>query len=447
MKNTTTTGIGSLIAVLAGAALLTGCATGAPEDLDEEDDDAEATALTGGNIVTQWATIAADAILRPVEESTALRQPAQSTMLMGTVQVAVYDALVAGGTLGAYYPFSYLEGCNGSVDRSAAVATTAYRILRTRVPGRAAYLDTQYTTTMDAIAPGGRKTRGIELGEAVAAHYIALRANDNLDGTFTWTQPTPGPGVFEPVVAAPPVDYKMVFVPPLSFDLAESSYFFPDPPPSIESKEYAHDWAEVRDVGRNTSAIRTEEQKQLALWMGEQAFRWVARNQINLAVAKGLSTGRSARYLALAFTSLADTFQSGMSAKYHYNFWRPFHSIPRADTDNNPGTTADPTWAPLLNVNHPEYPAGHGFFGAGAMVEAARAFFGTDAVTWTLDTVGVAGLTVPARTYTSLSTLSTDIGEARIFAGLHYRFAIEAGKEQGRAITHHVKEHYFLRRW
>jgi hypothetical protein len=427
----------SLLTAFTGLALLGGC-------VDEaEEVEAEEALLSGGNTVTTWATIAADAILRPVEESAAFNSPGTSSMLMAQVQLAVYDAMAT--ITREYKRFSYTNSWTSYSDTRAAVATAAYRILRTRIPGRAAYLDGQYAATMDAIPSGSKKANGSNLGDAIASHYLNLRANDKLGNNPTWVQPTPGPGVFEPVAATPPVDYKMVFVPPFTFSLSQSSSFFPAPPPALSSSTYATHWTEARDVGGASSTVRTEAQKQLALWSAEHPFRWVARNVIELAVAKNLDSMKSARLLALVFTSVADTVQTGMSAKYHYNLWRPFHSIPRADTDGNAATPADPTWAPLLNVNHPEYPAGHGFVGAGSMVEAVRAFFGTNSVSWTLTTVGVNGLTQTSRSYTSLNAIATDMMNARIYAGLHYRFSMEAGRTQGKKVVDHITGRHFKR--
>lgn len=427
----------TLLATLAGVSLLSGCVTE-----EQATDEAEADTLaTRTNYVASWASIAADAIVRPAEESTALRSPGPSTMLMAQVQLAVYDTLAS--IEGDWKTFSYNGGSGSDPDAKAAVATAAYRILRTRVPGRAAYLDTQYASALGAIKASSRKTRGIALGEAVAAHYLTLRASDNIDNSYTWTQPTPGPGVFEPVVAAQPADYKMVFVPPITFDLATSRQFFPPAPPALGSAQYAAAWSEARTLGGANSTVRTEAQKQLALWSAENPFRWASRNLLGLATAKRLDPMKSARFFALTYTSLADSIQSGMSAKYHYNYWRPFHSVPRADIDGNDATTADTAWAPLLNVNHPEYPAGHGVYGAGAMVEAVRAFFGTDAVSWTLDTVGVTGLTQTSRSYSSLDALARDVVDARVFAGLHYRFSVEAGRAQAKAIVGHINARFF----
>lgn len=433
-----------LIAAFAGLAFTNACAVDEAVESEEEVESEEAVvaALGGtGNVVTSWASIAADAIVRPVEEATTLNSPGTSAMLMAQVQLAVYDALQA--IEGHYEDFSFDQYVSGSTSREAAVATAAYRILRTRVPGRAVYLDGKYAETMNAIAAGTSKTRGVSLGEAAAQHYLTLRQNDNLGGTYTWAQPTPGPGVFEPVVATPPVDYKLKFVPPYTFSASQSASFFPAAPPALTSSQYATAYNEVKSMGGANSPTRTEAQKQLALWSAEHPFRWSSRNLIELAVAKGLDRSKSSRFLALSFTSIADSIQSGMSAKYHYNFWRPFHSVPRAETDNNAATAADPAWAPLLNVNHPEYPAGHGFVGAGAVVESVRAFFRTDSVSWTLTTVGVTGLTQTSRAYTSLNALASDIKNARVYAGLHYRFAVDAGQAQGRAIVNHINSRFF----
>ncbi len=442
MTITTSMGLSRLtLATLTGITLLNGCVD---EQVTQE---AEVSSdLLGGSAaetVTTWASIAADAILRPDEASPALRSPGPSAMLMAQVQLAVYDAIAV--IDGRYEPFSYGDGLYLLSDRRAAAATAAYRILRTRVPGRAAHLDAQYEATMDEIPGGLFKVFGVALGEDVAEHYLALRANDNIDNTTAWVQPAPGPGVFEPVAPSPPADYKMVFVQPFTFSLAQSSSFFPPAPPAVTSPEYAAAWTETRDLGRSSSAVRTEAQRQLALWAAEHPFRWTARNVIELAVEQDLGSMDAARFFALTFTSVADTLQTGMSAKYHYNYWRPFHSIPRADTDGNAATAGDPTWTPLLNVNHPEYPAGHGFVGAGSLVEAVRAFFGTDAVSWTLTTVGVAGLTEATRAYTSLDALATDMMNARVYAGLHYRFSVEAGRAQGKAVVDHIDARFFRR--
>jgi hypothetical protein len=135
--------------------------------------------LESGDAVIAWANLAWNAISRPNEASTALSTPAVGFMQMAITQLAVYD--VACALQGDYEPFSYDAPFEGQPDRNAAIATAAYRVLRTRIPGRADYLDAQYASFMALIEDNHRKTDGIAFGEAVAAHYLALRANDRLD--------------------------------------------------------------------------------------------------------------------------------------------------------------------------------------------------------------------------------------------------------------------------
>jgi hypothetical protein len=403
--------------------------------------------LESGDAVIAWANLAWNAISRPNEASTALSTPAVGFMQMAITQLAVYD--VACALQGDYEPFSYDAPFEGQPDRNAAIATAAYRVLRTRIPGRADYLDAQYASFMALIEDNHRKTDGIAFGEAVAAHYLALRANDHINDNPVWVQPPIGPGVWVPTAPTPPVDYKMVFVPPLTLTLDEVPSYFPPPPPALTSKTYTQDFNETTALGRRDSMVRTEEQRQLALWTGENSFRWEARNVVRLAAAYGLNMMQAARFFAMTFTAQADTFQVGMSAKYYYVFWRPFTAIPDADIDGNPDTIADPTWAPLLNVNHPEYPAGHGFLGGAAFPLSLQAFFGTDAVNITVDTVGVAGCSTgcTSRSYTSLSAMGADIMLARVYAGLHWRSSVfNAGYNMGAAVTAHALADHFHKR-
>ena len=431
----------SFLTAVTGISLLAGC------QIDSTDESTvEAQVTVSGNVVTTWAKIAYDAISRPLESSTALSTPAVGFTQMTMVQLAVYDIMCALRE-GDFEPFSYDEQVSGFPDRDAAIATASHRILITRIPGRAASVDAQYATYMAGIADGNRKTDGIALGEAVAAHYIVLRADDHINDNPIWVQPPIGPGVWQPTLPKPPVDYKITFVPPFTIGLDEVASYFPPPPPGLTSDLYTQNFIETTALGRVDSAIRTPEQTQLALWTGENSFRWGARNLVELALAKELNPMRAARFLAMTVTSQSDAFQVGMSAKYHYNFWRPFFAVPLADTDGNPLTIADPTWTPVLNINHPEYPAGHGFIGGSSLVQSVRAFFRTDTVTWTVGTVGVPGLTETSRTYTSLEAMGSDIMLARIFAGLHWRNSVfGAGYSLGTSVTCHVLENNFHRR-
>src|SRR2546427_3648945 len=127
-----------LFATFAGLALIGACAV---EALDESSIQSN---VTSGNVVTQWADIARDACSRPVEASRALSTPAVAYTQMAMTQLAVYDTMNALHHH-EFAPFLFTGNAHGHPNQEAAVATAAYRVLRTRIPGRAAFLDTQYS--------------------------------------------------------------------------------------------------------------------------------------------------------------------------------------------------------------------------------------------------------------------------------------------------------------
>src|SRR5262249_6795893 len=123
-----------------------------------------------------------------------------------------------------------------------------------------------------------------------------------------------------------------------------------------------------------------------------------------------LNVREAARLFAMVHTSAADSVIAGFAAKYYYRSWRPRTAIPLADLDGNPDTDPDPTWTPLLTVNHPEYPSGHAFFTT-AFTDAIAAFFGTNKVTWTVDTTAPQAIQ-KQRTFKDVNELMRQIDDA-----------------------------------
>jgi hypothetical protein len=77
---------------------------------------------------------------------------------------------------------------------------------------------------------------------------------------------------------------------------------------------------------------------------------------------------RKGRFFALHTLALVDGSVAVFDAKYAYDQWRPMTAIREADTDDNPDTTADPTWIQLLPTTppFPDYPSGHALQAAAA---------------------------------------------------------------------------------
>jgi hypothetical protein len=388
------------------------------------------------NVVTEWSRIVQPAIHSPAEP----RSQASSIVLHTLIQLAIYDAVMV--TEGGFEPFQTKLDAPDGADVRAAVATAAYRSAKGRVAAsQHAYLDEKYTAFMAAIPDGKAKKDGVAAGEAAAAGILAARQNDNYSKTVPYScsaDPVPV-GEFTPEkgCGTDPIDAKLPQVVPLTY--TDPAQFRPPGPPPLTSEKWAKDFEEVKTLGRKDSAVRTPEQADVAHFWAEHAYPFWLRNLTDIATAKNLSVRDTARFLAMTFTSAHDAAIAGFAAKYHFRAWRPRTAIPLAETDGNAATAADPAWTPLLSVNHPEYPSGHSFL-VGAFTETMKTFFGTDQVQVTMSAskTAVPQIVKETRPYAGVADIVSEVDNARIWGGLHYRHSMNDGVAQGIAVARHV---------
>lgn len=401
---------------------------------------------TAPNAVIEWAGIVQQAISGPA----APRSAGTSQILHTMVHLAVYDAVVA--IEGGSRPFAAKIAARRGADVRAAVATAAYLTARPRIA--AAHLvafDQAYTTYLAALPGGDSVVDGVRVGQQASAAMLALRANDGFANVVLYecSMVPPPIGEFTPDTGCPtapgapqPVDVKAGGIAP--FTLKRADVFRPGGPDPLESKRYAREFVETRDVGGATSAVRTPEQTDVAWFWAENPYVHWNRNLMALAQSTGLSVRKTARLFAMVHTAASDAIIAGFEAKYHYRAWRPRTAIPEADYDGNPDTVADPAWRPLISVNHPEYPSGHGFWST-AVIGSVAAFYGTVRVDWTLTTskAAVPPLVKTERRYRNLIDLLGEIGDARVWGGLHWRRAIRDGALIGGRVAAHVQWRHF----
>jgi hypothetical protein len=395
------------------------------------------------NVVIDWATIIQPAI----HNASAPRSVPLAEILHTTIQLAMYDAVVA--IMGGYEPYAAdIQAPRGASVR-AAVATAAYRTARERVAAsQHAYLDEQYELYMAGIRDGRAKTRGIQVGEDAAAAMLARRANDGFNNVVLYqcNAIPPAAGEFEPNggCGTQPVGTNVGQIMPFTF--SNSTQFAPDGPDPLPSHEYAVDFVETRDYGRSNSTFRTPEQTDIVYFWSEHTYVHWNRNLNSLAASRRLNVRDTARFLAMVHTAASDAVIVGFDAKYFHRFWRPRTAIPRAADDGNPATDPDSTWTPELTVNHAEYPSAHAFWSA-ALTDTVANFFGTTRVTWTLETpqTAVPQVKQTLRTYRSVNQIMREIENARIWAGLHWRNSMEDGTTIGHKVAKHVNRHFFRR--
>jgi hypothetical protein len=379
--------------------------------------------------VTDWNAIGAQAVL------TGGNAGAIGTVDMAYVHIAIYDtvnAIEGGYTIFAVSPSNIPPGASAE----AATVEAAYRILRHLFPAQTAYLDAQYSASLSTIPDGQAKLDGMAVGAEVATLFLASRVGDGRGANVPYT-PGAGPGAWIPTSAAPPVAVWLSQMRP--FAIESPTQFRPEPPPALDSDQWAADYNEVKRMGALNSSERTPEETTLGRFFLAPGVPQVAGGLRQLAIERGLSLKDNARLFAQVYVAQADATIAGWDSKYHYGFWRPITAIRAGDTDGNPNTDADPTWTPLATTpNHPEYLSAH-LFVDGAYSETLRLFFRTKQLNVTLSST----TTGTSMTFTNTDDITNAVTDARIFAGFHYRTSCVRGAVLGKKVAKYVAKNYF----
>jgi hypothetical protein len=396
-----------------------------------------------GDMVLQWNVIALAAIGNANGATPpGLNQPPPLAPIhLAMVQTAVYDAVNA--ITGTHEP--YLGGLQAppAASQAAAAATAAHDVLVGLVPTGTlsqvtASLDEKYTQSMATITDSQSKSDGAAIGAAAAAAMLQARAGDGRFGSRTFVVGTQ-PGEWRPV--APLSNNVFAWISDVRpFALATASQFVTEGPPDLASAQYAAELNEAKLLG-GTSSTRTADQALLAAFVSTNPVGPISRALREIATARGLSAQDQARLLAQTNMSAADAAIDCWYNKVHWSFWRPQTAIQLADTDGNDATTADPEWTSLVATpGYTDNPSGYNCISA-AMMNGARAFFGTDRVSFTLNNPASNPPTV--RNYDRFTDFVDDAVDGRVLIGLHFRSADEQGAWVGRKVAQLVSKQYF----
>ena len=434
-------GGGLLSIALLAAALNAGPAYAAENDAVRVWNERAAVTLANGN------TAATPGMMFP---------PPVAFIHLAIVQAAVYDAVNA--IKGGHDP--YLKGLKAatSASQDAAAATAAHHVLialvnqapltatltadvKTAIKSR---LDTEYTSSLAEIPAGQAKNKGVEVGAAAAAAMLANRAGDGRFGAPGFPVGS-DPGEWRPVGGANDPNGWVRNVRP--FALPSSEYFHTSGPPlPLTGAQYTAEFNEVKGLGRATGSTRTAAQTELAYFTAAHPVPMLYASMRQVAASKGLTISEQARFHAMTSMATADSAINCFAEKGRWNFWRPTTAIQLADTDGNPDTAPDTTWASLLGVPpYADEPSGANCAFSGLM-NGAKAFFGSDQVPeFELVSPGPPGTTGlgSTRKYTSFSAVIADVIEARIYGGLHFRTADVNGADLGRRVAEFVDANFF----
>jgi hypothetical protein len=415
--------------------------------------------------VSYWSAIAKTVII-----DVAQRGGSPSAVDFAYVHIAIYDAVNAIDkryTVFAVTPDTFTDDAS----EPAAVAAAAAAILKALSPGQQTFVNTQYNAYIALIPNGDAKTRGIAIGNEVAAKFLALRnpgprqdlgqdgrnaaCADNAALCYVFGS---GPGVYQitPGAADPPATPAAQWVGLLKpFAVKSQSQFRADGPPDLTSAQWADDYNEVKTFGGDAthSPTRTQEQTDIGWYYTDNPGAYGNRIIRQIAADQALDLADSARYFAQTYVTLADSFINCWDSKRYYNFWRPYTAIRAGATDGNDATEPDTSWVPLaLTPNHQEYPSAHGCF-TGSVMNAAENFFGTKKLTLNLISCSVPGHTCSNTTtgaggvnhaFDRTQDALKEVIEGRIFGGMHYRTSVVHGIVMSNKVAHFVAKNYFL---
>jgi hypothetical protein len=202
----------------------------------------------------------------------------------------------------------------------------------------------------------------------------------------------------------------------------------------LTSTQYAADFNEVKAWGGTTSSLRTAYQAETAtFWAVDSPTGMWNRIADTLALKHHKNLLATARLLAMLNLSEADAGIAIWDAKNTFNTWRPVTAIAAAEPNLS--------WQSLITTPaFQEYPSGHSGVSGAALTVLSSTFGTGDSFT-----VTSAGLPGVGRTFSSFSDAAAQVADARVFAGIHFRFACTDANAVGVSVANYLKRTLMVR--
>jgi hypothetical protein len=279
--------------------------------------------------------------------------------------------------------------------------------------------------------------RSVQFGKAVAQVVFGWSKTDgaaNANAPFT---PPVGPGLWAPT----PPGFAPAFGPYWGNNrlLVAGSLdgTMPDAPPAFSTDPASDYYQMVKEV-YDISQTLTADQTALALFyrdypgFGDGHYLSILKQILEHEKPK---LDFTASVLAKTGIACVDAGIGCWRTKFRYNQQRPIKYIREV--------LGHPEWNTLFDTPpFPDFPSGHSAI-AGSFGEILKGFFGNNYhfTDHTYDYLGMA-----PRSYNSFDALAKEIGDSRVYAGIHYRYSCEKGCEQGRKIGQNIAKKLHFKR-
>lgn len=230
-----------------------------------------------------------------------------------------------------------------------------------------------------------------------------------------------------------------------TFFLHSADQFLPDDPAPFSTEKGSRFFTQLEEVVTISKNLTAEQKAIAGFWdcnpfavtysghaaMGVKKIspggHWIGITGIACRKANA-SLQKTITAHTLVALSLHDAFVSCWYEKYHSDRIRPESAINKY---------LDEAWRPLLQTPpFPEYTSGHSVIST-ASAEVLSYLFGEN-FAYVDTSEEYFGL--PARSFQSFKAAAQEAAISRLYGGIHFRDAIEAGQRQGEAIGKHIVE-------
>jgi hypothetical protein len=278
--------------------------------------------------------------------------------------------------------------------------------------------------------------RSVAFGKAVAQLVFNWTKTDNANhASDPYTLPA-GPGLWVPTYPNFPTASTPYWGRDRLFDagsLANTQPALPPPYSTDPASAYYKNMQEVYDVSQSL----TDRQKEIGLYYRDNPG-YVSGGHYLSILSQLLQTEEptldfSAVAVAKMGIAMADALIGCFQMKYKDVNGGPVTSTERPITFIRNVMGKD--WKALFNTPpHPDFPSGHSATAGAAEVVFTNLFGENYAFTnHTYDYLGM-----PPQSYTSFTDMATQIGLARVYAGIHTRYACEAARTEGKKIAQNI---------
>jgi hypothetical protein len=371
--------------------------------------------------------------------------PFLTSRIAAMVSASVFDAV--NGIDPRFQPLHVSPNAPDDASQRAAAIQAAYVILADAYPAQSAALIAQRNASLATLALTENAksiAAGVAWGQAVADAIWAWRLTDGnapppppFEGVLGIVGTPAATGYWRPTppLNAPGAGTQLATMTP--WVLVRASQFRLPPPYALDSAQYAADLNETKTMGAFSGSPRTADQSELALfWQSNTPLTW-DRVAAQISAERGLSFHENVHLFALLNVTMADAVIACWDSKYRYSFWRPITAIREGLTPAD----ADPMWEPWLDFfkpgtpAFPEYPSAHASISGSAAFILASIF--GDNTSFTVTSESRPG----TRSFSSFSGAVSEIADARVFGGIHFRTSCDRGNTLGRNVANLVAMH------